>query len=72
MAKLIKTDGVTDIINVSSNMGDQLNNMFQKNKDLKTANLALTGYRTAVAAAKAQIMYKRLTGSPEVIEFFEK
>lgn len=52
-------------------MGDQLNNMYQKNKDLKVAALALVGYKTAISAAKAQVIYKKLTGSPETIEFFE-
>jgi len=72
MAKTIKTHTVTDVINVTRDMGDQLNNMFQKNKDLKVAGLALMGYKTAISAAKAQVIYKKLTGSPEVIEFFEK
>jgi hypothetical protein len=71
MAKVIKTNGVTDIINVTRDIGDQLNNMFQKNKDLKVAALALSGYKTAVQAAKAQVIYKKLTGSPESIEFLE-
>jgi hypothetical protein len=71
MAKLIKTNGVTDVINVTRDMGDQLNNMFQKNKDLKVAALALSGYKAAIQAAKAQVIYKKLTGSPESIKFLE-
>jgi hypothetical protein len=71
MAKTIKTVGVTDVINVTRDMGDQLNNMFQKNKDLKVAALALSGYKTAINAAKAQVIYKKLTGNPESIEFLE-
>ena len=69
--KTIKTKGVTDVINVTRDMGDQFNNMFQKNKDLKVAALAYQGYKTAIQAAKAQIIYKKLTGSPETIAFFE-
>jgi hypothetical protein len=71
MGKTIKTNNVTDVINVTRDMGDQLNNMFQKNKDLKVAALAYQGYKTAISAAKAQIIYKKLTGSPETIAFFE-
>jgi hypothetical protein len=52
-------------------MGDQLNNMFQKNKDLKVAALALSGYKTAIQAAKTQVIYKKLTGNPGSIEFLE-
>lgn len=71
MAKTIKTVGITDTINVTRDMGDQLNNMFQKNKDLKVAALALSGYKAAIQAAKAQVIYKKLTGNPESIEFLE-
>ena len=71
MAKTVKTQTVTDVINVTRDMGDQLNNMFQKNKDLKVAALALSGYKTAINAAKAQVIYKKLTGNPETIEFLE-
>lgn len=71
MAKTIKTEGVTDVINITRDMGDQLNNMFQKTKDLKVAALALSGYKTAIGAAKAQVIYKKLTGNPGSIEFLE-
>ena len=69
--KTISTKNVEDVINNSNNLGDQLNNMFQLNKDLKVAALAYVGYKTAVSAAKELIKYKKLTGSPERIEFFE-
>lgn len=67
----IKTVNVTDVINVTRDMGDSLANMYYSNKDLKVAGLALSGYKTAISAAKAQIIYKKLTGSPETIKFFE-
>jgi hypothetical protein len=68
---VIKTINVTDVINVTRDMGDSLATMYYSNKDLKVAGLALSGYKTAIGAAKAQIIYKKLTGSPETIEFFE-
>lgn len=71
MSKVIKTKGVTDVINVTKDMGDHFNNLYQQNKDLKVAELALNGYRTAISAGKAQLIYKKLTGNPESIEFFE-
>jgi hypothetical protein len=71
MAKTIKTQGVTDVINVTRDMGDQFNNLYQKNKDLKVAALAYQGYKTAIQAAKAQVIYKKLTGNPASIEFLE-
>jgi hypothetical protein len=71
MAKTIKTQTVTDVINVTRDMGDQFNNLYQKNKDLKVAALAYQGYKTAIQAAKAQVIYKKLTGNPGSIEFLE-
>lgn len=69
--KTIKTLNVTDVINVTRDMGDSLSTMYYANKDLKVAGLALSGYKTAIGAAKAQLIYKKLTGSPEKVEFFE-
>lgn len=71
MAKTIKTINVTDVINVTREMGDSLSTMYYANKDLKVAGLALSGYKTAIGAAKAQLIYKKLTGSPERVAFFE-
>lgn len=71
MPKVIKTVSITDVINVTRDMGDTLNNMFQKTKDLKVAHQSVEAYRTAISGAKAQLIYKKLTGSPESINFFE-
>jgi hypothetical protein len=71
MPKVIKTSNITDVINVTRDMGDTLNNMFQKTKDLKVAHQSVDAYRTAISGAKAQLIYKKLTGSPESINFFE-
>ena len=71
MPKVIKTSNITDVINVTRDMGDTLNNMFQKTKDLKVAHQSVDAYRTAINGAKAQLIYKKLTGSPESINFFE-
>jgi glycine cleavage system aminomethyltransferase T len=71
MPKLIKTSNITDVINVTRDMGDTLNNMFQKTKDLKVAHQSIDAYRTAISGAKAQLIYKKLTGTPESINFFE-
>lgn len=71
MTKKIKTVTVTDVINVTRDMGDNLATMYYNTKDLKVAGLALSGYKTAIGASKAQLVYKKLTGSPESIAFFE-
>jgi hypothetical protein len=74
MAKAIntsKTKNAEDVIKKSNGIGDQFNNMFQSNKDVKVGLAALAGYKVAVSASKELIKYKKLTGSPETIEFFE-
>jgi hypothetical protein len=74
MARTIKTSetkNAEDVIKKSNRIGDQFNNMFQSNKDVKVGLAALTGYKVAISASKELIKYKKLTGSPETIEFFE-
>jgi len=71
MKKQVKTTGVTDVILVSQEIGDTLTNQYNKTKDLKVAQIALSAYKTAISGAKAQVVYKKLTGSPESISFFE-
>lgn len=74
MAKAIntsKTKNAEDVIKKSNGIGDQFNSMFQSNKDVKVGLAALAGYKVAVSASKELIKYKKLTGSPETIEFFE-
>jgi hypothetical protein len=71
MNKKIKTMNVTDVISVSQEIGDTLANQYQKTKDLKVAQISLSAYKTAISGAKAQVVYKKLTGSPEKIIFFE-
>jgi hypothetical protein len=71
MKKQIKTMNVSDVISVTQEMGDVLANQYHKSKDLKVAQTSLSAYKTAINAAKAQVIYKKLTGNPEQIKFFE-
>ena len=71
MKKKIKTMNVADVISVTQEMGDTLANQYHQSKDLKVAQISLSAYKTAINAAKAQVIYKKLTGSPEKIKFFE-
>jgi hypothetical protein len=52
-------------------MGDKLATKFNEQKDLKVAQISLSAYKTAINAAKAQVIYKKLTGNPNAISFFE-
>ena len=71
MKKQIKTLNVSGVITTAQEMGDALANQYNKTKDLKVAQISLSAYKTAISAAKAQVIYKKLTGNPEMIKFFE-
>ena len=67
----IKTNNVTDVIAVTQKMGDTLANQFEKTKDLRVASISLSAYKAAISGAKAQVIYKKITGNPSSIKFFE-
>jgi len=71
MQKQSKKINVTNVIDTMSTVGDTLNTAWVKNKDLKTIQTAIQAYGTAVSAAKAQLIYKKLTGDPSSIEFLK-
>ena len=71
MKNEIKTMNVSDVIAVTQKMGDTLAKQYNKSKDLKVAQISLSAYKTAINGAKAQVIYKKLTGSPDSIKFFE-
>ena len=66
-----KTSNVTDVINVTREIGDTLCNTFSKTGDIKVASASLDAYKTAISGAKAQLIYKKLTGKPGKIDFLE-
>jgi hypothetical protein len=71
MKKEKKAINVKSIIKTTKTLGDDLTHSFYTNKDLKVAGLAIASYRTAISAAKAQLIYKKLTGTPAEMEFFK-
>jgi hypothetical protein len=71
MSKKTITKNVSDVIKVSQEIGDQVSDIWTETKDFKAAQTALAAYKTAIAAAKAQLIYKKLTGKPGTIKFLE-
>ncbi len=69
--KVVKTTGVTDVINITREMGDSLATQYEQNGDLKVAAASLDAYKTAISGSKAQLIYKKMTGRPAVIDFLE-
>lgn len=70
--KTVKTTNVAGVIKTTQEIGDAMATKFNETKDVKVAQVALSAYKTAIAGAKAQVVYKKLTGSPDKISFLEK
>lgn len=66
-----QTDNVSEVRNQLLNIADKTAMIFENTDDLKAAELAMKSYNGAVNAAKVQLIYKKLTGAPSVIDFLE-
>ena len=69
--KAFVTENITDVRKAVQNIGDALNKKFYETKDLKVAQGAIQAYSVAINAAKTQLIYKKLTGTPIEIEFLK-
>lgn len=67
-----QTKTAVDIANIAQKMGDKLHDQFNTTDDLKVATLAIKSYSTSLRAHKDRLLYKRLTGVPATIPFYEK
>ncbi len=67
----VSTTKVDSVRKEAQKIGDNLASIFHSTQDIKFAMGALDGYKTAVSAMKAQVIYKKLTGAPSKIDFFE-
>jgi hypothetical protein len=72
MQKSKKKITVSDVIERMTDVGDTLNKQWEESKDLKVCDLSIKAFSTAISAAKAQLIYKKLTGNPDEIEFLKK
>jgi hypothetical protein len=66
-----KTDSISDVRTQLLNIADKTADIFDKTDDIKAAELAMKSYNGAVNAAKVQLIYKKLTGAPSMIDFLE-
>jgi hypothetical protein len=71
MSKKTKTVKVDDVRVVCQHIGDSLCDKYDETQDLKSAQGAISAYAAAISAMKAQLIYKKSTGSPGRIDFFE-
>lgn len=70
MAKT-KTVDINDVREECQDIGDKLKDKFDKTQDLKVAQGAVSAYSTAISAAKTQLIYKKLTGTPVDMDFLK-
>lgn len=69
--KVFVTNNITDVCRAVQDIGDTLNETFHHTGDLKVAQGAVQAYSVAINAAKTQLIYKKLTGTPIEIEFLK-
>lgn len=69
--KKVKTETISEVRTQLLNIADSTAVVYEETNDLKAAELALKSYNGAVNAAKVQLMYKKLTGAPSMINFLE-
>jgi hypothetical protein len=69
--KKVKTETINGVRSQLLNIADSTAVVYEETNDLKAAELALKSYNGAVNAAKVQLMYKKLTGAPSIIDFLE-
>jgi hypothetical protein len=69
--KVFVTNNITDVRKAVQNIGDTLNEKFYETKDLKVAQGAVQAYSVAINAAKTQLIYKKLTGTPGEMDFLK-
>ncbi|MGK0174072.1 MAG: hypothetical protein ACI9AT_000435 [Ulvibacter sp.] len=70
--KVDKSINSRDVRENLQDIGDKTKKKYDESGDLKAADLAIKAYGKAVNTAKAQLIYKNQTGSPEKISFFEE
>ncbi|MGL4977028.1 MAG: hypothetical protein ACRC5G_03350 [Cetobacterium sp.] len=70
MAK-IKTNKVDSIRKQCQRIGDTLAEKFDDGLDVRVGMAAITSYKAALQAAKSQLIYKKITGNPDIIDFYE-
>lgn len=68
---VVKTLTVDDVRKQCQHIGDNLKTTYDKTGDIKAAAGAVSAYSVAISAVKAQLIYKKMTGSPGKIDFFE-
>lgn len=57
--KINSQRNIKGVINTTADMGDLLASEFFKKKDLKTASVSISAYRTSISGSKEQMKYQK-------------
>ncbi len=66
-----KQNNISKVRSKLTEIGDKASIKYEELEDLNAANIAIRAYAQVINAARAQIQYKKLTGTPNKIGFFE-
>ena len=66
-----KVKGAKYIMAQGEKLGDKAAKIFDESDDVKVLQQSIAAYSLATKTALAQIQYKKLTGTPSKMEFFE-
>lgn len=53
-------------------IGDSAKAKYESSRDLKAAMIAIKAYSEVTKTALTQVQYKKLTGTPKLIDFLEE
>jgi hypothetical protein len=65
------SSNIEDVRKACQQIGDSLKVTYDKTKDVRVAYTAVNAYSKAIHAVKVQLIYKKLTGNPQDIEFLK-
>lgn len=71
MQKKQKQTTINDIVNTMTSAGDTLNTQWKTTGDLKVCEVSIKAYSTAISAAKAMLIHKKLTGEKIELDIFK-
>lgn len=71
VSTVVKTEVINDVRKALQNMGDSNATLYNETKDLKVCQTAIKAYNSAINAAKTQIIYKKITGTPAEMDFLK-
>ncbi len=67
-----KKNNINNVRKSLLEIGNKAQKKYKVTDDINVAKTAIKAFDSAIRTARTQIMYKRLTGTPDKIEFLEE